>query len=177
VIESIGKEKIQADTTSNIYSAQKYIEIIMAECIAKFNEESNGNDGGTTIVTLSKALLHFMLTICALPSEREIRIEEDLTADVIIPNLRTLRRKPDKSIIIQIIEDGTKQDKISRLEVLQPNYQNIWVVYPKTPIATRYRTYCVLSNNAELFSNYSKIVRDINNFLTESGDNSLRLVH
>lgn len=172
-------DKIQEETTSNIYSAQKYIEIIMAECIAKFNEESNGNgnDVRMTLATLSKALLHFMLTICALPSEREIQIKEDLTADVIIPNLRTLTRKPDKSIIIQIMDDDTKQGKISRLEVLQPNYKNIWVVYSTTPTTTRYRTYCVLSDNTELFSNYSNIVTDINNFLIESGDNSLRLVH
>ena len=34
-IEGIGKEKIRSDVTSNIKLSQKYIDIIMCECISK----------------------------------------------------------------------------------------------------------------------------------------------
>jgi hypothetical protein len=70
VIEDIGKEKIQAEVTSSIESSQKYIDIIMRKCITKIASESN-DDHDETIATLCEALLHFMLTICTLPSERK----------------------------------------------------------------------------------------------------------
>jgi hypothetical protein len=48
----------------------------MSKCIAKLDSESNDDDFYATIVTtLSEALLHFMLTICTLPSERKIPIK------------------------------------------------------------------------------------------------------
>ncbi len=110
-IENIGKEKIQAKINSSSESSQKYIDKIMSECITKLTYESNddGDDDNDnyniTIATLCEMLLHFMLTICTLPSERKIRVKNDLILDVIIPNLQNLKTKPDKSIIIQIIKD------------------------------------------------------------------------
>ncbi|MGC2425849.1 MAG: hypothetical protein WA421_02340 [Nitrososphaeraceae archaeon] len=101
VIEDIGKEKIQADITSSIESSQKYIDIIIRNCIKKLSSESN-DDYDATIAILCEALLHFMLTICTLPSERKIQVKNDIVLDVIIPGLESLKRKPDKSIIIQI---------------------------------------------------------------------------
>ena len=75
-IEDIGKEKIQAKITSNIESSQHYIHKIMNECITKLTYESSDDD--ITIATLCEILLHFMLTICTLPSERKIRVKNDL---------------------------------------------------------------------------------------------------
>jgi hypothetical protein len=104
VIEDIGKEKIQSDITSSIESSQKYIDIIMGKSITNIASESN--DGCDAAIAISsEALLHFMLTICTLPSERKIQVKNDLILDIIIPSLESLRRKPDKSIIIQITKD------------------------------------------------------------------------
>jgi hypothetical protein len=103
-IENIGKEKIQAKINSSIKSSQKYIDKIMSECITKLTYESNDNDHYNIIIaTLCEVLLHFMLTICTLPSERKVQVKNDLILDVIIPNLQSLKIKPDKSIIIQVI--------------------------------------------------------------------------
>jgi hypothetical protein len=74
-IESIGKERIRADTTSNINYSEKYMDTIMAaECIAKINDDSSVSNKDETIVVLSEALRHFMLTVCTLPSERKIQL-------------------------------------------------------------------------------------------------------
>jgi hypothetical protein len=90
-IEGIGKEKIRSDVTSSIELSQKYIDIIMCECISKFAQiDSNANNNEEIIATLSEALLHFMLTVCTLPSERKIHVDR-LTLDVVIPNLHTLK--------------------------------------------------------------------------------------
>jgi hypothetical protein len=178
-IENIGKEKIQAKINSSIKSSQKYIDKIMSECITKLTYESNDDDDddyNITIATLCEVLLHFMLTICTLPSERKIRVKNDLILDVIIPNLQSLKIKPDKSIIIQVIKDKMMDlNKISELEFLQPNHENIWLISAKPLSATRYTTYTVFPNSG--LHNYSNIIIDIDNFLKETEDKSFRFIH
>jgi hypothetical protein len=176
-IEDIGKETIQAKINSSIESSQKYIDKIMSECITKLDYESNDDDNNNkTIATLCEVLLHFMLTICTLPSERKIRLKNDLILDVIIPNLQSLKTKPDKSIIIQIINDKVLDlDKTSQLDFLQPNHENIWLISAKPVSTTKYTTYTVFPNAR--FNNFSNIIIDIDNFLKEAGDKSFRFIH
>ena len=177
-IENIGKEKIQAKINSSIESSQKYIDKIMSKCITKLTYESNNDDDfNITIVTLCEVLLHFMLTICTLPSERKIQVKNDLILDVIIPNLQSLKIKPDKSIIVQVIKDKRMDlNKTSQLEFLQPNHENIWLISAKPISATKYTTYTVFPKNSGLH-NYSNIIIDIDNFLKETRDKSFRLIH
>ena len=179
-IENIGKEKIQAKINSSIESSQKYIDKIMSKCITKLTYESNDDDDddfNKAIVTLCEVLLHFMLTICTLPSERKIRVKNDLILDVIVPNLQSLKIKPDKSIIIQVIKDKMMDlNKTSQLEFLQPNHENIWLISAKPLSATKYTTYTVFPKNSGLH-NYSNIIIDIDNFLKETGDKSFRFIH
>jgi hypothetical protein len=175
VIENIGKEKIQAEITSSIESSQKYIDIIMRKSIRKIASESNDDHDGT-ITMLCEVLLHFMLTICTLPSERKIQVKNDLILDVIIPSLQSLKTKPDKSIIVQIIKEKFQLSKISQLEFLQPNQENMWLICAKPLSTTKYRTYSVFPN-AGLHNKYSNIIIDINNFLKGTGDKSFRFIH
>jgi hypothetical protein len=171
IIEEIGKEKIQSEITSSFESSQKYIDVIMRKSITKIASESN-DDHDYTIATLSEALLHFMLTICTLPSQRKIQVKNDLVLDVIIPSLQSLKTKPDKSIIILIIKDNSDLNKISQLKFLQPNEENIWLISAKPLSAlTKYKTYSVFSNE------YSNIIIDIYNFLKETDDKSFRFIH
>jgi hypothetical protein len=172
-----GREKIQTEITSDIKLSRKYIELIMSKCIAKLDSESNDDDFYATIVTtLSEALLHFMLTICTLPSERKIPIKNDLSLDVIIPSLQILKIKTEKSIIVQFIKEKMDLNKVSELESLQPHHKNIWLVSAKPLSTMKYTTYHVLPN-AKLDNKYSNIIIDIDNFLRETGDKSFRLVH
>ncbi len=183
VIEyEIGREKIQTDITSDIELSRKYIELIMSKCIAKLDSELNDDDNydhfyATIITTLSEALLHFMLTICTLPSERKIAIKNDLSLDVIIPSLQSLKIKPEKSIIVQFIKEKMDLNKVSQLKSLQPHHKNVWLIFAKPlSLTTKYTTYYVLPN-AELYNKYSNIIIDIDNFLRATGDKSFRLVH
>lgn len=181
-IEDIGKEKIQADITSSIELSQPYIDKIMSKCIARLAYESSDNDNDDidpAIGTLCEALLHFMLTICTLPSERKIKTKNDLILDVVVPNLQSLTINPVKAIIIQIIKDKVvmDSDEISVLEFLQPNYMNIWLISARPLLTKKYTTYSVFPNNALSHKNYSNIIVDINDFLKEIRDKSFRFVH
>ena len=177
--DEIGKEKIQTEITSDIKLSRKYIEIIMSKCIAKLNSQSNDDDyfHATTVTALSEALLHFMLTICTLPSERKIATKNDLALDVIIPSLQSLKAKPEKSIIVQFIKEKMDLNKVSQLESLQPHHKNVWLVSAKPlSLATKYTIYYVLPN-AKPDNKFSNIIIGIDNLLRETGDKSFRLVH
>jgi hypothetical protein len=148
----------------------------MAKLASESNDDIDDYFYGTIVTTLSEALLHFMLTICTLPSERKIAIKNDLVLDVIIASLTSLKAKPEKSVIVQIIKEGLELNKISQLEFLQPNHKNIWLISAKPASRTKYTTYYVLSNLV-LDNMYSNIIIDIDNFLKETGNKSFRLVH
>jgi len=152
------------------------MDTIMAECIAKIKDGPSVSNKDETIVVLSEALLHFMLTVSTLPSERKIQVKDNPTIDVVIPSLQSLKRTPDKSIIIEIIRNKMDSDKISQLEFLQPNHKNIWLISVIPFSTTKYRIYG-MSTNTRLFHSFSNIIKDINNFLKETGDKSLRFIH
>jgi hypothetical protein len=182
VVESeIGRKKIQTGITSDIELSRKYIELIMNKCIAKLDFESNHNNDdhsyATIVTTLSEALLHFMLTICTLPSERKIAIKNDLSLDVIIPSLQNLKAKPERSIIVQFIKEKMDLNNVPQLQPLQPHHKNIWLISAKPlSLTTKHTKYYILSN-AEPHNKFSNIIIDIDNFLRETGDKSFRLVH
>jgi hypothetical protein len=179
-IEDIGKEKIQTDIASSIELSQPYIAKIMSKCIARLAYESSDNDDiDPAIGTLCEALLHFMLTICTLPSERKVKAKNDLILDLVVPNLQSLTINPVKAIIIQIIKDKLVMDsnEISVLEFLQPNYTNIWLISVRPLLTKKYTTYSVYPNNAVSHKNYSNIIVDINDFLKEIRDKSFRFIH
>ena len=170
-IREIGKQKIQKDITSSIQSSQKYIDLLMNKCIGRLVSSELSSDHDRVIGTLSEAVLHFMLTISTLPSERKIRINSELVIDVVIPSLRILKTNPSKSIIVQLIKEGQELEKISKLHFIQPTSENIWVVSQKPLTAAKFKTYSIFPDN------FSNIIVDIHNFLKQSGDKSLRFVY
>ena len=170
-ISEIGKQKIQKDITSSIQSSQKYINLFMNKCIGRLIPAEVSSDHDKVIGILSEAVLHFMLTISTLPSGRKTRLNGELVIDVVIPNLRILKINPSKSIIVQFIKEGQELEKISKLQFIQPNSKNIWVVFHKPLTITKYKTYSIFPDS------FSNIIVDIHNFLKHTGDKSLRFVY
>lgn len=170
-ISEIGKQKIQKDITSNIQTSKKYIDLLMNKCISKWISARQSSDYDRVIGTLSEAVLHFMLTISTLPSERKIRLGDELVIDVVIPSLRILKINPSKSIIVQFIKERQELNNLSKLQFIQPNCENIWAVSHKPLTVAIYKAYSIFPDS------YSNIMIDIHNFLKKSGDKSLRFVY
>ena len=169
-INEIGKQEIQKDITSSIKSSQKYINLLMNKCIGRLIPAEVSSDHDKVIGILSEAVLHFMLTISTLPSERKTRLNGELVIDVVIPNLRILKINPSKSIIVQFIKEGQDLNKVSKLQLMLPNNENIWLVFNKPLTVTKYKTYSIFPDS------FSNIIVDVHNFLKQSGDKSLRFV-
>jgi hypothetical protein len=174
-IEEIGKETIQADISSNISSSQRYIDIIMGQCITRLTSELDGVVSDIITVTLCEALLHFMLTISTLPSERKVAVRDGLTLDIVIPGLAVLRRDPNRSVIIQFIKDKRAELKrVRELEFLQPNTENIWLVSSRPLSIPRYIGYSVFPNHGS--HSYSNIIVKTDKFLRDVKDKSFRFI-
>jgi hypothetical protein len=165
VIEEIGKEKIQIDLTSNIGLSKKYIDIIMQKSISKLNTFPNEE----TLGLLFESLLHFFLTICTLPSERKIKINNLGILDLVIPNLRNLKKYPHRSLIIQVIKNQNELNRIKQVDALQPYENNIWVI-SASPFQQKYRNYTLYEGSKSY--NFSDILLDIYFFLKDVGDRS-----
>jgi hypothetical protein len=174
-IEEIGKETIRADISSNINSSQRYIDIIMSQCITRLTSELDGDVSDIITVTLCEALLHFMLTISTLPSERKVAVRYGMTLDIVIPGLAVLKRDPNRSVIIQFIKDKRVELKrVRELEVLQPNTENIWLVSSRPLSIPKYIDYSVFPNHGS--QRYSNIIVKTDKFLRDIKDKSFRFI-
>jgi len=158
-INEIGKQEIQKDITSSIKSSQKYINLLMNKCIGRLIPAEVSSDNEKVIGTLSEAVLHFMLTSSTLPSERKMRLNGELVIDVAIPNLRILKINPSKSIIVQFIKEAQDLNKVAKLQFIQPNSENIWVVVHKPLTVAKYKTYSIFPDS------FSNIIVDVHKFL------------
>lgn len=174
-IDETGKENIQMNISSHLESSQKYLDIIMNRCITKLPYEPDNNERDTIIAILGEALLHFMLTISSLPSERKVEIKDDLALDIVIPSLPSLRRDPNKSLVIQIIKDRkTDLTKMKKVEVLQPNSQNIWCISSRPLSIAKYTEYSMFPDHRS--HKYSNILTDIDKFLDTMNVRSFRFI-
>lgn len=174
-IEETGKENIQMNISSHLESSQKYLDIIMNRCITKLPYEPDNNERDTIIAILGEALLHFMLTISSLPSERKVEIKDDLALDIVIPSLPSLRRDPNKSLVIQIIKDRkTDLTKMKKVEILQPNSQNIWCISSRPLSIAKYTEYSMFPDHRS--HKYSNILTDIDKFLDTMNVRSFRFI-
>jgi hypothetical protein len=99
IIDRIDKQKIRSELTSDIESSRYYIEMIMANCEKQIEAPDEDALG-----SLCEGLLHFMLTVISLPSTRKVQINNTIL-DLVIPNLRTLKTFPNKSIVIYSEKD------------------------------------------------------------------------
>ena len=176
IINEIGKEKIQSDIALDIGLSRQHIQMILAQCEKRIENASDKSIG-----SLCEALLHFMLTACTLPSVRKVNID-NIDLDIVIPNLHTLRKFPDKAIVIQISKDANSiiKDQLKNVIQIQPNVKNLWVV-SKRPLLTDYINYVVESgDNAApslLKRNFEDIILDIDTFLVQTKDRSFRFFH
>lgn len=166
VIDSIGREKIRAEVSSNIDAAsRKYCKEITEKCMRVLGPDDK------ELGTLCEALLHFMLTASLLPSERKVTVR-DTELDVVIPSTKSLAKSPDKTLVIQVIRTNDDKDRVAQAGQAQPKRDNIWTVSAKN-MQFGARNYSL--NGVK--SNYSELISDIHAFLAEKGNGGLKLLH
>ena len=172
VLNEFGKENIQIEFQNNINSSIPKIKEILSKTIAtiyekKENIDSDSDNFEKPLSILCESFLHFLLTTTSLPSQRKIMLNE-LEIDLVIPDIKTLYKDPKKTLIIIFYKDLSTTEYIKKLDNIQKNKENIWLV-SSTPIDINYRNY-VLYENKEyqtLFTNNKTIDENYNNYLVD----------
>ncbi len=184
-LDQIGKEKVHIELNKEIFNSKKIILNILQTVIFKFkyskvknfdylefnhknknkNNEAKKKEEGQLIV-LCEALLHFLLTASTFPSQRKILLKNQ-EIDIVIPDLRILKSKPNNSVIIKFYKASSSLEDLKNIERIQPHTNNVWIV-STIPILTKYSNY-VLYRNSD--SEKNNILYPVNNNLNEKGRN------
>jgi hypothetical protein len=85
----------------------------------------------------------------------------------VIPDLRTLKSKPNNSLIIKFYKGHCPLEDLKNIEIIQPHTNNIWIV-STIPIPPKYTNY-VLYKNSD--SEKNNVLYPVNDNLTEKGLN------
>jgi len=126
-----------------------------------------------SIGVLATGMLHYLLTNALITSQRKVEYSKE-ELDIVIPDIKTLEKDPKKTLLICILKTSDINEinkKIEKLEKIQTEKENIWVVLSENiPIE---RKSFVLSKNNNTFS---KIIFEIAQFANVSGTNKFKIL-
>jgi hypothetical protein len=159
VLDDIGKESIQIEFQNDINTSIPKINEILKKTIESIYQKTpNGgnihdsNINQKLLSSLCEAFLHFLLTTSSLPSQRKIMLRE-IEIDLVIPDIKTFLKDPEKAIIIKFDKDSSTLEYINRLNGIQPKTVNIWIV-SSTPVTPLHRNYIIYINKEQEYSHH-----------------------
>ena len=126
-----------------------------------------------SIGVLATGLLHYLLTNALITSQRKINYS-GIDLDIVVPDTKTLEKDPKKTLLICIPKSSNIQEineKVTQLEKIQPEKENIWLVLSKEiPVGKKS---FVLSKESNTFS---KIIFEIAKFSNVGGSNKFKIL-
>lgn len=95
--------------------------------------------------------------------------------DIVIPDLKTLKKDSKKSLVLCIPDTADVKiiaQLVARLETIQPEPQNIWLVLPTENISVKNRSYVIAKNN----NTFAKIIFDISQFTSVNQQSQFKIL-
>ena len=158
-LEKIGENSIQKKIFAG--ESREMVENIISSCYPKISKMSGKKS--ENVAVLATSLIHFLLTIALIPSQRKIE-KNHIEIDVVIPDLRSLIKSPKDSLVIYIPKTTDKnqiQEQINKLNSLQPHKENIWLVL-EDKLDIDCKAYNIIDNS------FSLLIDDIKKFLSST---------
>ena len=118
-------------------------------------------------------LLHYLLTNALITSQRKIEYDGN-ELDIVIPDTKTLEKDSKKTLLVCIPKSSDKKiidDKITQLEKIQPNKENIWIVLSEN-IPLDKKTFVLSKEN----NSFSKIIFEIAQFSNVHGTSKFKIL-
>ena len=125
------------------------------------------------VADIATGLLHYLLTSSLITSQRKTELR-GIELDIVIPDIKTLEKDPKKALVICIMrttEHEAINAKISELETIQPEKNNIWLVLSED-VPTKNRSF-VLSKEG---GSFSRIIFEIAQFCNISGAGKFKIL-
>ncbi|MHA7733937.1 hypothetical protein [Nitrosopumilus sp. S6] len=163
----------RSQTIPKLISEKKF-DLVINEIIENcYDKIITMDEKNVSIGVLATGILHYLLTNALLPSQRKIEYQ-GMELDIIIPDVKTLEKDPKMTLVICIPKSSNKQvieEKISQLEKIQPNKENIWVVLSED-IPLDNKTFVLSKKN----DSFLKIIFDIAQFSNVGGANKFKIL-
>jgi hypothetical protein len=155
----LSEKKIQTEISKK--NSPKIINEIISNCYAKILRIPGNRDENFGI--LAESLMHYLLAISLIPSQRKVSID-DVDLDIVIPDLKLLKEKPEDSLIISFPKSGNIE-KVNQIiaEIKKTTSQeNIWLVL-HTDLPVNYKSYLIGGENGS----FNNILEDITKILSK----------
>jgi len=126
-----------------------------------------------SIGVLATGLLHYLLTNALINSQRKVEYQ-GIEIDIAIPDIKTLEKDPKKTLLICIPKSSNKktiEKKISQLEKIQSEKENIWVILSENILIDKKSFVLSKENNS-----FSKIIFEIAQFSNVGGTNKFKIL-
>ncbi len=166
-LNNISEKNIQLEISKN--NSPKIIQEIITNCKSKILHLHGDRDENYGI--LAESLMHFLMTIALIPSQRKVSVD-NLDLDIVIPDLKLLKEKPEDSLIISFPKSGNIDrinQRISEIRKLTLQ-ENIWVVlHSDLPLNEKKYLIGIEQNS------FNKILDDIMKFLSKRKQSKLKI--
>ena len=125
------------------------------------------------IISFAEGLVHYLLTIALIPSQRKITFAS-VDVDVVIPDISTLSTMPENALVIVFpkTNDPTSiKKRVMESTQIQPHKENIWIVL-ENDLPLKVKTYKIDNSEKEPFMN---IINDIIWFTSNRKQSKLKI--
>ncbi len=125
------------------------------------------------IISFAEALIHYLLTVAMIPSQRKI-VFSSVDIDVVIPYVSTLSSTPKDPLVIAFPKTNDPillQKRILELTKIQPHKENIWFVL-ENELPLEVKTYKMDNSEKEPFMN---MINDIIWFTSSRKQSKLKI--
>lgn len=154
-IDKIGRESIR-QTLSSGHGAE-YLRKITASCRAKIRDMGGDAESEQAMLT---AILHFTLSLAAVPSHRKVEYG-GVELDVVIPDLRTLQKSPELAMVV-CVASAPGDGAVDRIAGVLDSKTRLAVAMVPGGGKTRHITYSVDD------STFENVIQDARAFLASS---------
>ena len=148
----------------------KIIEDVTKNC---YDHVLSMGEKDEVVGVLATGLLHYLLTNALITSQRKIEYDGN-QLDIVIPDTKTLEKDSKKTLLVCIPKSSDKkiiEDKITQLEKIQPNKENIWIVLSEN-IPLDKKTFVLSKEN----NSFSKIIFEIAQFSNVHGTSKFKIL-
>ena len=160
-------------TIPKLIIEKKFDEIIHEITTNCYDKVISMDEKDEAVGILATGILHYLLTNALITTQRKIEHNGN-ELDIVVPDVKTLEKDPKKTLLICIPKSSDMtiiNEKISKLEKIQSEKENIWLVLSKD-IPTGKKSFILSKEN----NTFSKIIFEIAQFTNVHGTNKFKIL-
>ena len=168
-IRNYQEHKIISDIVQG--DSPQTISTLCNECMPILEKIEGGKSEKT--ISFAEGLVHYLLTIALIPSQRKITFAS-VDVDVVIPDISTLSSMPENALVISFPKTNDPvalKKRVIELTKIQPHKENMWFVL-ENELPLEVKTYKVDNSEKEPFMN---IINDIIWFTSNRKQSKLKI--